>query len=76
MKVVANVRAKLKVLVVDDEPLVADSMAQVLNLFRYEATSLYNSSQAMERVGTHPCDLLVSDVIMDGHMSGIDSPSD
>ena len=40
---------KLNILVVDDEPLVADSLAHVLNLFGYEATSVYNTPNLLRR---------------------------
>ena len=64
---------KLRVLVIDDEPLVADSLAQILNLFGYEAASVYNPAQALDWLARNSaCEFVVSDVVMDGHMSGID----
>ena len=61
-----------RVLVVDDEPLVTDSLVQILNLFGYEAFGVYSSTAAIDRVRTHPCEFVVSDVIMHGHISGIE----
>jgi len=62
----------LKVLVMDDEPAVADSLAQILDLFGYEASAVYNPVQALEWLSSHCCDVLISDVVVDGHISGID----
>lgn len=63
---------KLKVLVLDDEPLIADSLAQVLNLFDYEATAKYDPVQGVEWLGTNSCDIVISDVVFGGQLSGID----
>ena len=64
---------KCRVLVVDDEPLLADTLVQILNLFGYKASVAYNPTQALEFVRTHgPYEVVISDVVMRGHMSGID----
>ncbi|HXS75662.1 MAG TPA: response regulator [Terracidiphilus sp.] len=63
---------KLRVLVIDDEPMVADSLAQILNMFGYHALSAYSAQAAIDHVGATPCDLVISDVVMDGKLSGID----
>ena len=63
---------QLRVLVIDNEPLVADSLVQVLNLFGYKALSLHSPNKAIEHISTEHCDLLVSDVVMEPEMSGID----
>jgi DNA-binding NtrC family response regulator len=63
---------KLRVLVIDDERMVADSLAQILNMFGYHALSVYSAQAAIDHVGTTPYDLVVSDVVMDGKLSGID----
>ncbi len=62
----------LEVLVVDDEPAVADSLVQILNLFGYSASSSYDPVQAVEWLGSHRCDIVISDVVFDGRLSGID----
>jgi len=62
---------KLRVLVIDDERMVADSLAQILHMFGYHALSVYSEQADIEHVGTTPCDLVVSDVVMD-ELSGID----
>jgi DNA-binding NtrC family response regulator len=63
---------KLRVLVIDDEPMVADSLAQILNMFGYQAVSVYSAAAAIDHVGATPCDMVISDVVMDGKVSGID----
>lgn len=63
---------KPKVIVVDDEPLIAETLAQILNLYGYEAVPAFSPSQAIEHVRSKPCDFLVTDVVMEGHMSGIE----
>jgi DNA-binding NtrC family response regulator len=63
---------KLNVLVVDDEHVVADSLAWILNLTGFNACSVYSGRDAINHVVVHPIDILVSDVVMDG-MTGIDA---
>jgi len=64
---------KCRVLVVDDEPLLADSLCQILKMFGYQATVAYGPTQALEFMRTHgPCEVVISDVVMIGDMSGID----
>ena len=67
-----NVTRKLKILVVDDERLVAHSLAQVLNMVGFDAFSLYSGSQAIDRAVVTPFDVLICDVVMAG-MTGIDA---
>ena len=63
---------RLEVLVVDDERSVADSLVQILNLFGYSAASSYDPAHALEWLASHPCDIVISDVVFDGRSSGID----
>ena len=64
---------KIRVLVLDDEPIVADSLAQILNLYGYQAVAVYDARDAIEWVATQPCEFLISDVVLgSGSMSGID----
>lgn len=62
----------IKVLIMDDEPVVANSLAQILKLFGYDSVAVYNPQQALEHIASNPCDVLISDVVVPGHMSGID----
>ena len=63
---------KCKILVVDDERLVADSLVQILNMMGYDASCAYSGSEAVQRASATAFDFLISDVVMDG-LSGIDS---
>jgi DNA-binding NtrC family response regulator len=65
---------KLNLLVVDDERLIADSLAWILNLRGFNARSVYSGLEAINHAVINPIDILVSDVVMEG-MSGIDAPS-
>jgi DNA-binding NtrC family response regulator len=63
---------RTKVLVLDDEVLVADSLVQILSMFGYDATASYDPFQAVEWLSLHPCQIVISDVVFNGQMSGID----
>ncbi|HUB28328.1 MAG TPA: response regulator [Terracidiphilus sp.] len=53
-----------RVLVVDDERLIADSVAAILNRSGYRATSCYSGIEAIESIGKECPDIIVSDVVM------------
>ena len=57
---------KLNVLIVDDERLIADSLAWILNLKGFNARSVYSGSEAINHAVINPIDILVSDVVMEG----------
>ena len=59
------------VLVVDDHPLVADAVSQLLRSEGYEAATAYSGEAALAFVRDHAVDLVVLDVSMPG-MSGLD----
>ena len=62
----------MKILVVDEEQLVADSLVQVLNLVGFSACSVYSGSDAVEQATKEPYDVLISEVVLKG-LSGIDA---
>ena len=62
----------LKILVVDDEPLIAETLAQVLRLGGHEAIPVFSGEEAVERARYESFDLLLSDVMMPG-ISGVDA---
>lgn len=53
-----------RVLVVDDENLIADSVAAILNRSGYAAISRYSGTQAIESIQEQCPDIIVSDVVM------------
>src|SRR5437899_7847016 len=64
--------AKPRVLVVDDERVIADTLATILNQNGFEATAVYSGSEAVDRALTNRPDLVISDVIMQD-MNGIEA---
>lgn len=62
---------KRKILVVDDERLIADTMAEILNDSGFEATAAYNANTAMRAIEEDCPDIVLTDVIMPG-MNGIE----
>jgi DNA-binding NtrC family response regulator len=68
---VPEVRKGLRVLIVDDEPMIANTLAQILNASGFEARAVYNGEGAVEAADELKPDVLLTDVIMRG-VSGID----
>ncbi|MDT8067527.1 MAG: response regulator [Terriglobia bacterium] len=58
------------VLVVDDEPIIADTLVAILSASGYVADAAYNGESALEMAQIIPPELLISDVVMPG-MSGV-----
>jgi CheY-like chemotaxis protein len=65
-------KAKPKVLVVDDERVIADTLAMILNQSGFEARAVYSGEGALELVPSFAPDMLISDVIM-ADLNGIDT---
>jgi len=65
-------KAKPRVIVVDDEHVIADTLATILNRAGYEATAVYTGRQAVDLARVTKPDLIVSDVIMPD-MNGIEA---
>ncbi|WP_109488830.1 response regulator [Occallatibacter savannae] len=63
---------KQRVLVLDDEALIADSLVQILEMFGFDAAACYDPADAVAWLSANPCDILVSDVVFNGQMSGVD----
>ena len=61
----------LRVLVVDDDAVIADSMAVILNANGYHARPVHSAEEAVEESVLLAPDVLITDVVMTG-MSGID----
>ena len=63
---------KPKVLVADDERVIADTLAMILNQSGFEARAVYSGETALELAPTFVPDMLISDVIM-ADLNGIDA---
>lgn len=63
---------KPRVLVVDDEQVIADTLAKILDLNGYDASAVYTGTAAVESARSMKPDLVISDVIMPD-MNGIEA---
>jgi CheY-like chemotaxis protein len=64
--------AKPKVLVVDDERVIADTLAMILNQNGFQTRAVYSGENALEMAATFEPDMLIADVIM-ADLNGIDA---
>ena len=62
----------VRILVVDDEQLIADTLARILNLSGFIATAVYSGISAVEKAPTLSPDIVLTDVRMPG-LSGIET---
>jgi CheY-like chemotaxis protein len=67
-----DTKTKRKVLVADDERVIADTLAMILNQSGFEARAVYSGEKALELAATFEPDMLISDVIM-ADLNGIDA---
>ena len=63
---------KRKVLVADDEQVIANTLAIILNQAGFEARAVYSGEKAVEALDDFQPDMLITDVIMTG-MTGIEA---
>jgi DNA-binding response OmpR family regulator len=63
---------KPKVLVADDEPVIADTLAMILNQSGFDARAVYSGEKALELAESFQPEMLISDVIM-ADLNGIDA---
>src|SRR6201985_2691572 len=68
----SNTSTKPRVLVADDEQVIANTLAIILNQAGFEARAVYSGEKAIESLETFQPDMLISDVIMTG-MTGIEA---
>ncbi len=64
--------AKPRVLVADDEQVIANTLAIILNQAGFEAKAVYSGENAVESLDDFQPNMLISDVIMTG-MTGIEA---
>ncbi len=67
-----QISVKPKVLVADDERVIADTLAIILNQSGFQATAVYSGEKAVETARTLQPDMVISDVIMTD-LNGIDA---
>ena len=65
-------QSRPRVLVADDERVIADTLAMILNQSGFDARAVYSGETAVELASEFKPEMLVSDVIMGG-LSGIDA---
>jgi DNA-binding response OmpR family regulator len=65
-------RVKPKVLIVDDERVIADTLAMILNQSGFDARAVYSGEKAVDLASTFTPDMLITDVIM-ADLNGIDA---
>jgi CheY-like chemotaxis protein len=63
---------KPRILVADDERVIADTLAMILNQSGFEARAVYSGEGAMDLAESFQPDMLISDVIM-ADLNGIDA---
>ena len=63
---------KSRVTVIDDEPVIADTLAEILSLHGYEAKAHYSGESALASVGEFCPQVVLSDVRME-KMDGIET---
>jgi CheY-like chemotaxis protein len=63
---------KPRVLVADDERVIADTLSMILNQSGFEARAVYSGEKALELASSFSPDMLISDVIM-ADLNGIDT---
>ncbi|HVX56691.1 MAG TPA: response regulator [Candidatus Saccharimonadales bacterium] len=62
---------KPKILIADDEKLIADTLALILNQGGFEARAVYTCQKALDLAPSYRPDILISDVLMD--INGVDA---
>jgi len=67
-----DIHVKPKVLVVDDERVIADTLAMILNQSGFQARAVYSGESALDLAPVFEPDMLIADVIM-ADLNGIDA---
>jgi CheY-like chemotaxis protein len=67
----AREKRRRTVLIVDDEPLIADTLAEILNDNGFAAIPIHDGEAAIAQAFDHHPDILITDVVMEG-MNGIE----
>jgi len=67
-----TVLAKIRVLVVDDEPELCGLAATWLVSLGYAVTTAHDATEAIEHLSTEAFDILFTDIVMPGGMDGVE----
>jgi DNA-binding NtrC family response regulator len=67
----SDIQYKPRILIVDDERNIADTLAMVFKIKGHEAMAVYNAESAVAAIESFEPDVVLSDVIM-GKMTGVD----
>ncbi len=65
-------KSSIKILIADDEHVIADTLAMILAKAGFTVRAVYSGEEAVEVANRFRPDLLISDVVMTG-MTGIDA---
>ena len=68
----ATIQTLRRVLILDDEQIIANTLALILNRNGFDARAVYGAQDAINTASQLSPDVLISDVIMEG-MTGIDA---
>lgn len=68
----ATLQTSRRVLILDDEQIIANTLALILNKNGFQASAVYNAQDAINTAAQISPDVLISDVIMEG-MTGIEA---
>ena len=68
----ATLQTLRRVLILDDEQIIANTLALILNRNGFDARAVYSAQDAINTASQLSPDVLISDVIMEG-MTGIDA---
>jgi CheY-like chemotaxis protein len=68
----ARATSSVRILVVDDEPLIADTIVQILNRNGFIATAAYGGREAIDTARRTNPELILSDVLMP-HVDGVEA---
>ncbi len=68
----ATKREDKRIIVIDDEILIADSLAEILALEGYQSSAFYSGNAAIEHARNQCVDVVLSDVVMP-EINGIDT---
>src|SRR3981189_232792 len=69
---ISTTASKPRVLVADDEQVIANTLAIILNQAGFDARAVFSGEKAVELLESFQPDMLISDVIMTG-MTGIEA---